>query len=196
MATQATAPTRILTGLEQIEVLSRPRTRGSGPGLGTPWELEERQRADRATRSWASCLAVRSHAQDLEPPRAFPSATFSGLKSSSCSSGAHDSKITNSAPLFWHPLLACRFTHAAHSSRRSPLFQTTRLFFAEHGQRIHELHMARSTLVQLDSIDRVSPQRLRCTTGFRAAPTLISMWCAQWFGSSSVSQCWAVRCQR
>ena len=38
-------------------------------------------------------------------------------------------------------------------------------FCAEHGQRIHELHMARSTLVQLDSIDRVSSQSLRCTTG-------------------------------
>ena len=35
--------------------------------------------------------------------------------------------------------------------------------------------MERSTLVQLDSIDSVSPQRLRCTTGFRAAPTLISI---------------------
>ena len=131
----ATAPgiatTRILTGLEQREVLSRPRTRGSGPGLGTPWELEERQRADRATRSWASCHGAWSHAQDLEPLRAFPSATFSGLKSSPCSSGAHDSKITNSAPLFWHPLLACRLIHAAHAARSSR--RLVSFSFAGHG---------------------------------------------------------------
>ena len=46
-----------------------------------------------------------------------------------------------------------------------PTHLESSFFCAEHGQRIHELHMARSTLVQLDSIDRVPPQRLRCTIG-------------------------------
>ena len=191
-----TATTRILTGLEQMEKFwAAGRARKGADHLLDSLGARGTA-ADRATRSWASCLAVPTDCWN-SASRATTGRGATGrgatrrtrnlhgrfrpqhfLDSSRHHAQVERMTIISQTPqrFFWHPLLACRFIHAAHAVDAARSSSRLIFFFAEHGRRIHKLHMARSTLVQLDSIDCVSP--LLCLSMLGCPlPTMISETC-------------------